>query len=385
MAKFSKEWFSNIYIIQLFLLAFLPGSILFVSPIARVFFYLLQILFFYFGLKISIANKNGVFLNYYWLLILFSVGFSLSGLLLGQNDINSSILLSYISFIFLIINSGLFFSNLQSLKLENFKSIFSWFIFICLIIGILQYFGIIDFEFARTKYFVAGEDNKILEASRSTSLFIEPSGWAYFYSLFLFYSIHKHSNKFLSIVIVFASLFLSNSGSGYVFVILLLGYWFIFSKSIPILIKLSVLSVFIFCIIYIGYSQFELIDKLFFRKDYRNVAPALTLSYLLNESPESLILGNGIFSLLKFTPQLDLAEYAQTTTNFYVDVLFELGLLGLFGALIFLYKSIRMSFIYFIILLVFISQFGYRSYLIPFTLFLFWVTQNTKLDKENNA
>jgi hypothetical protein len=354
----------------LFILSILPSSVLFVTPIGSLSFYALQVLFLIILLIHSYKLNNKIILSKYWIVLLFSILFSVSGYILYAENFSIPALYSFFSLIILTINASLFFSDSNKIStkvINKFTIHFHFFIIAFLLIGIFQYFGYFSFTSARAEYFTQS-GTKLISNTRSTSIFIEPSAWAIYYAIYLIFLYPKF--KLISLFVALLSMILSYSTTGILLVICILFYIF-FNKKYFWHILISITLFLISGIYYLQSLDNPIINKIFFNStDYRNLAPQTVFFKMLQNRPETILFGNGIFSLMDFTEKLGLSEKGQTTSNFFVDIFFELGLFAFSIIFIFLIKSVNRNYKLLLILLLLISQCGYRSYQYLFIIFI---------------
>ncbi|NPD74313.1 hypothetical protein, partial [Oceanispirochaeta sp. M1] len=225
---------------------------------------------------------------------------------------------------------------------ENFKIILILSIFICFI-GILQFFGFITID---SRSYIAGYKDNIDIGSmiRLTSIFDEPASFSYFICLSYYISRYVLVNPKFTILFVF-SLFLSLSMSALVTIFLI---EIVNMNKKTVIKSLIVISIFLF-LSYFTVNEFKIIIDLFYNRiangkfgEYRTVAPIKAL-VLFSENIFTIFFGNGISSLVDATTTFNLSESASTTHNIFVDIVFELGLVGLF-LYIFLTLSIIKNF-----------------------------------------
>lgn len=379
-----------LYLIILLIVAVLPVSVFFVNPIVVLLFYSLQIFLLFYGLLFSIVKRKNIYFSKLWIAFFASILLSISGLIFFSQNISSGTAFSYVSGLIVALNASLFFANLKCIKTEeisSFIAFFNWFILLCTVIGVLQYFGYATFEAARNKYWVTVNAINI-PLNRSTSIFIEPSGWAILFAIY-FLLIFRSGLNIFNAGIVLISLFLSLSTTGFILVFSTFIFWGLYKIIHKITIRKIFLSVSICCVaIFFTVSLVEpFIDKLISSdKDFRNLAPIATVSSLFSDRALGAVWGNGVFSLSAFIKSLGLEETAQTTHNLLVDVFFELGLFGLIIILIIALKPIRHKRLFIPLVILFLSQMGYRSYLLPFVVFIFYIcfSNDRKSDVEEN-
>lgn len=376
------------YLLILLTLAVLPVSVFFVDPIAKMFFYFLQVILLFYGIFFSMINRKNIYFSKIWILFLGSILLSVSGLVIFAQNISSGTAFSYISGLIVALNASVFFSNLKCIKAEeiaSFITFFKRFMLLCTVIGVLQYFGYATFEAARSRYWV--EVNGLtLPFNRSTSIFIEPSGWALLFSIY-FLLIFRAGLNLLNAGIALISLLLSLSTTGFVLVFFTFIFWGAYKivhKITIVKILLSLSVVFVGAFFAMPYLQ-PFIDKLMSSSgDFRNLAPIAAVAALFSDRFPGILWGNGVFSLSAFTQILGLQETAQTTQNLLVDVVFELGLFGLIIILVIALKPIKRKWFFAPLIILFLSQMGYRSYLLPFVIFIFYIcfSDDRKADVE---
>ena len=352
-------------------LSILPTTVFFVSTSGSIIFYSLQFVLLLFQLLITYRLNNKIKLSIHWILFFLAVILSISGYIIHSENFNSSALYSFVSVLMLAINASLLFSISKSMRNETiyiFQKQFHILSIIFLGIGIAQYFGYLNFSVARAEYFTQS-GTQLIQNTRSTSIFIEPSAWAIYYSMYLLFCYPRY--KLFCVIVSVVSMILSYSTTGFIILFCVIFYIYFHSRYFWQLILLGI--GFLFSILYYLESlDNDIINKIFFNStDYRNVAPKIVLFKMFQNRPETIFFGNGIFSLMNFTDTLGLGEKGQTTQNLFVDITFEMGIFSLIILIFFVVKSINKNYKLLLIMLVFISQCGYRSYQFIFLLLLF--------------
>ena len=378
MLKSLFKYVGVIYLTVLLILGFLPMTIYFVNSITVYIYYFFEIILLFIGLYLSKLSNNKISFNTNWLFLIIILFTSIIGIIF-YNNFNPKIFGVFFNYLLLLFNCSLLYVNIDNLKHDytKFLFVFSSFFIIILILGLLQYFNIINFKYARSEYFTVQND-LLVKSNRATSIFREPSSWAYLYALIFFHFVFKNK-KFIFFILVLLSLYLSNSGTGY-FLILLQIVFYIFNilDNKSYLYKYVILLFFIILLTFVlsklNFNNYLISKLLFQNNDYRTLAPIETLNILFTKRIPTLLFGNGVFSLNNFIYDLNLGETATTTQNLYVDVLFELGIIGFLLYLIIILKSYNNRYDL-LILLAFISQLGYRSYLFLLVLFFFKINK----------
>jgi hypothetical protein len=300
----------------------------------------------------------------------------MSGIFFKSVYFELATLASYLNGIVLMLNSAIFFMIIHKFSIENIKfwmRFFDIFLFLCLIIGFLQCFDLITIEGARTN----GNNelsNLLFLPKRATSIFSEPSAWSHLYGIYMLIGYFMGYNWKI-IVIVFLSLLLSLSNSGFVFIVFIF-LFSLFRKPIT-KIKFLLLVMVIFGSIGLLILIQPYWDLIFFKftdKDaYRNIAPYMVAGAFFNQLDIKMLFGHGIYSLKYITTQLDLPENIPTSHNSFIDSLFELGFFGLFSQLILLIKTFGHDILLLALMIILLSQTGYRSYQFPFLYFIYSV------------
>ncbi len=378
MKKLLLSYVGVIYLIILLILGFLPMTIYFVNSFFVYLYYGLEILFLIIGLFISNLSYNKISFNTNWLYLILILFTSIIGIIF-YNNFNSKFFGVFFNYLLLLLNCSLLYVNLNILKINynKFLFVFVTFFIIILILGVLQYFDIIQFKNTRSEYFTLKND-LLVKSNRATSIFREPSSWAYLYSLIFLHFVY-YKKYLIYFILVIISLILSNSGTGYflIFIQIIFLLLNILDKK-NILYKYFIITTILYSLIFVFQKiqlNNDIIVKLLFQNnDYRTVAPIETLKILFTNRIPTLLFGNGVFSLNNFINDLNLTESANTTQNLYVDVLFELGIFGFLFYLIIIFKTYNNKYDLFI-LLAFISQLGYRSYLVLLVLFIFKINK----------
>ena len=354
----------------LFILSILPTTVFFVSSSGSSLFYILQLVFFIFQLHYTYRVNHKVILSKYWIFFILFIFLSLSGYVIHSENFNNAAFYSFISVLILAINASLLFTiskSINEVDIAKFQKHIHIFSILCLVIGLFQYFGYFNFAVARAEYFTQN-GNKLITNTRSTSIFIEPSAWAIYYSFYLLLCYPRY--KIFSIIIAIISMILSYSTTGFIILFCVI-FFIIFNRKYFWQLAILGTSFLFLFLIYLQSLDNPIINKIFFNStDYRNVAPKIVFLQMIQDRPETIPFGNGIFSLMNFTNNLGLSEKGQTTSNFFVDIFFELGIFPLLILSYFAFKSINNNKLL-LILLIFISQCGYRSYQLIFLFFIF--------------
>lgn len=355
----------------LFVLSILPTTVFFVSTSGNMLFYVLQFIFLFFQLFLNYRINNKIKLSIHWVIFILAIVLSISGYVLHVGNFIFSSIFSLTSLIILALNASLFFSISKKLNYEtviNFQKHFHFLSIVFLVIGVCQYFGYLNFSMARSEYFTQN-GSELIQNSRSTSIFIEPSAWAIYYSIYLLFCFPRY--KVISVVVALISMILSYSASGFVIIFCILFYIFFYRKYFWLLISIGI-SLGFSLLYYLESLNNDLLNKILFNSsDYRNVAPKAVFIKMIENRPETILFGNGIFSLMNFTDTLGLSEKGQTTSNFFVDIFFELGVFSIIIIVVIFIKSINNNYKLLLLLAVFVSQCGYRSYQLLLIIFLF--------------
>lgn len=377
----------KIYLLLFTYLAFMPHTVFFSNIYWAISYFASQVIFGLIGASFLWKFKFDFKIAFPWLLLAGSFLFSLTGILFNSMYFEKSTITSYLNGIFLMLNSAIFFSVINSFAFESIKfwqGIFFKFLFVCLIVGILQYFGLINIEGARTSSTTEVSGFPLM-FNRATSIFSEPSAWAHLYGIYLLLAFFLGYNwKIISIVLL--SLLLSLSNSGFVFVALIL-FFSLLRKPITIT-KIGILVFFLVSLIgalIILQPYWDIVFSKFTDGEaYRNIAPLMVLKTFFDHFDIKMIFGHGIFSLKYITTYLDLSENIPTSHNSVVDILFELGFFGLICQLFLVFKTFRGNLLLSLLFIILLSQIGYRSYQFPFLFFIYSVyIQKKKFDKVN--
>lgn len=366
----------KIYLLLFTYLSFLPHTVVFSNIYWSSSYYAAQVIFGLIGISFLLKFKFDFKRGFPWLLLGFSFLFSLTGILFNTNYFEKSTLASYMNGIFLMFNSAIFFSVINFFAFENIKFwqvVFNKLVLICLFVGLLQYFELINIEGARTSSNIEVSGLPLM-FRRATSIFSEPSAWAHLYGIYLLLAYFLGFNwKIISIVLI--SLLLSLSNSGFVFVALIL-FFSLLRKPITST-KVAILGFSLVSLIgalIVLQPYWDIIFSKFTDGDaYRNIAPLMVLKTFFDHFDVKMLFGHGIFSLKYVTTFLDLSENIPTSHNSLVDVLFELGFFGLFCQLFLIFKTLSGNLLLTLLFIILLSQIGYRSYQFPFLLFIYSV------------
>jgi hypothetical protein len=369
----------KIYLILFTYLAFLPHTAFFPNIYWSFSYYLAQVVFGFVGVSFLWKFKFDFKIAFPWLLFGIAFLFSSTGILFKSVYFEFSTLGSYLNGVFLIFNSAILFVVINKFSQETFDywiRFFHIFVFICLLIGSLQFFDLITIEGARTNANIPGLP---INFHRATSIFSEPSAWAHLYGMYFLLGYYLGYNWKI-ILITLISLFLSLSNSGFVFVFLI----FVFSLFRKPITKFKLIGLFIFVFGTIGLiialqPYWDLIFSKFADGDsYRNIAPLMVIKSFFAQLDIKMLFGHGIFSLKYITTSLDLPEYIPTSHNSYVDILFELGVFGLLCQVFLLLKTFGHNILLTLLMIILLSQIGYRSYQYPFIFLIYVVYVQTK-------
>jgi len=362
-------------------LAFLPHTAFFPNIYWSFSYYLAQVVFGVMGLSFLWKFKFDFKIAFPWMLFGIAFLFSSTGILFKSVYFEISTLGSYLNGIFLIFNSAILFVLINKFSRETFDywiRFFHIFVFICLLIGSLQFFDLIIIEGARTN---ANIDISGLPFTfhRATSIFSEPSAWAHLYGMYCLLGYYLGYNWKI-ILITLISLFLSVSNSGFVFVFII----FVFSLFRKPITKFKLFGLLIFVFGTIGLiialqPYWDLVFSKFTDGDsYRNIAPLMVIKSFFSQFDIKMLFGHGIFSLKYITTKLDLPEYIPTSHNSYVDILFELGVFGLLCQLFLLLKTFGHNILLTLLMFILLSQIGYRSYQYPLIFLIYGIYVQTK-------
>jgi hypothetical protein len=371
----------KIYLIVFTYLAFLPHTAFFPNIYWSFSYYLAQVVFGIMGVSFLRKFKFDFKIAFPWMLFGIAFLFSSTGILFKSVYFEISTLGSYLNGIFLIFNSAILFVVINKFSREAFDywiRFFHFFVFICLLIGSLQFFDLIIIEGARTN---ANIDISGLPFTfqRATSIFSEPSAWAHLYGIYCLLGYYLGYNWKI-ILITLISLFLSVSNSGFVFVFIIFVFS-LFRKPIT-KFKLVGLLIFVFGTIGLIIALQPYLDLVFSKftdgDSYRNIAPLMVIKSFFSQFDIKMIFGHGIFSLKYITTKLDLPEYIPTSHNSYVDILFELGVFGLLCQLFLLLKTFGHNILLTLLMIILLSQIGYRSYQYPLIFLIYAIYVQTK-------
>lgn len=369
-----------------FFLSFFMHSIFFGGIVSSLIYYIFQSLFLLLGIYLKFRNKGRMTGNIPWFIFALTLFFSITGALFYSDNFERDTIFSYINGIVMFISSGLYFSNSAFFTLDQLNSMEKWFsriAYLVFFIAVFQFFGILELEGVRnnTTFIVSGLPVHFL---RATSVFMEPSGWAKLFSLYFLFEYFKGFKPY-SFFLVFFSLIMSLSNTGIVLVFFVfIAYLFQrpFSKKKLFFIfctsSLIVVSIILFIdklnLIFAKFSDLNL---------YRNLAPIEISKVFFSNLNVSSFFGHGVNSIQYAVPFLQFAPEdmgATTSHNSIVDILYELGLFGIFIFLFTLNYFFKNKIMLFLLFFVFASQTGYRTYQFTFCFFMyyFFVLKNKK-------
>ena len=334
------------------------------------FFYYIFIflLFIYDLVKFKFKIRKEIFL------IIILSGVSISGFLVWSDMNLIKCLRAFINYlvILILLNNTVYWikNRPEEIILLNLKFINYFMVFLC-VLGFLQFIGILEIDSRSYITYSGSLDSS--ELLRVTSIFDEPSSFAYFLCAAYYFN-RKYLKNIKYLIVYVLTILLTISLTGYLVLFLIE----IINLKMKNIFKLFLSFSIGIIILYFFSSDIRLIFSLIWLRitdgafgGYRVLAPLKAINLTINNL-FSFLFGYGLTSLGIASKSFNLLETPATTHNFFVDILFEIGLAGLFLNVFYIFSNIKTKYLKLTLFIFLLVGTGYRSsrFLFIFSLFV---------------